>query len=183
MGGSKKKGGGEGAKGREKARPAVAMSRTDPARERAKEERDRRVDHIVNEMARGEWSGARSTILLAAEWGCSKHAVSEYAREASGIIRRLVAGDPDDVRAEIVAGIERLRLIATEATKFELVGFQQYEERRAPNVDAALRAYELRAKVLGLLVQNVKVTEEIAKLPDDELRRQYDEMKARIAKS
>lgn len=162
-------------------KPVIALARTDPARARLQGEKEQRVDHIVSLMARGDWAGTRTTLELAEQWGCTRFAVAEYAATAGAVMRRLVMGDPESIRQEILAGIERLRLIATETTKFERVGPTEYIERRAPNVEAALRAYELRAKMLGLIVQNVKVSEEIAKLPDDELRRQYEAMRKRVA--
>jgi hypothetical protein len=133
------------------------------------------VDHIVELMARGEWEGTRTTLALAAEWGISRGAVSDYAREASGIIRRLIEGDPADIKAEILAGIERVRLIALELVKTERVGKDEYAQVRAPNVSAALQAYELKAKLLGLFPKgeidlNVKQTEDdLGDLSEEEL--------------
>jgi len=153
-----------------------ALAPIDSDRVRAREERDARVDHIVELMARGEWEGTRTTLALAGEWEVSRGAVSDYAREASGIIRRLIEGDPEDIKAEILAGIERVRLIALELTKTERVGKDEYASVRTPNVAAALQAYELKAKLLGLFPKgeldlNVRKGDEqdLSGLTDEEL--------------
>lgn len=157
----------------ERTKPSIALSRTDPARAQARDLRDQRVDRVVHLMAMGWWAGARSTRTLAEEWNISMHAVSEYAREASGIIRRLVEGDPGDVKAEILAGIAHLRELALAQTKFERTGPDTYEERRTPNVGAALQAYELRARLLGLFpTEKIQVTvdaPDLSALSEDEL--------------
>jgi hypothetical protein len=157
----------------EQRKPEIALARTDPARAQARDLRDQRVDHVVHLMAMGWWAGARSTRTLAEEWGISMHAVSEYAREASGIIRRLVDGDPNDVKAEILAGIAHIRELALAQTKFERTGPDSFEERHTPNVSAALQAYELRARLLGLFPrEEIQVTvdaPDLSDLSEDEL--------------
>ena len=149
------------------SRRALVPAQTDPARARAL--RDERVDHIVSLMANGWWEGARSSIKLAAEWGVTKHAVGEYAREASGIVRRLIEGDPGDIKAEILAGLEHIRVLALAAVKIEKVGRDDYEERRAPDLGSALRAYELRAKMLGIMIEKHEISGELHGLSEAEL--------------
>jgi hypothetical protein len=160
---------------RRRVRQAVvtAIARTDPAREQAKRQSDERIDHVTHMMAMGEWSGARSTRELAETWGVSMHCVSEYARVASAIIRRVTKGDPEDVRAEVIAGIERLRLIATEHSRRDVRG-----------VTAALSAYDLRAKLLGLFpAQKIELVTPDAwnALSLEEKRERLTKAKVRIA--
>jgi hypothetical protein len=143
--------------------------------------RDGRVDKIVGLMSRGKWNGAASHRDLAQQWRVSVHAVAEYAREASGIVRRVIQDDPESIRAEILAGIEHVRVVAMRLVKPMMVGYREYEDRPMPDVGAALRAYELRAKMLGLMVDEVHVTETPARAasPDEE-RAELARLKADI---
>jgi hypothetical protein len=103
-------------------------------------ERDRRVDRVVDLMTRGEWQGARSARELAGEWDVHMHTVHDYAREASGIIRRSLEGDAEDLRAQLLAGLDELTRKATSAGEYR----------------AAIAGFELRAKVLGLVERRTK---------------------------
>jgi hypothetical protein len=139
-----------------KNRPADETSRA-----RARAERDERVDIIVGHMATGTWGGLRSARDLSLQWGVSIHAVNEYAREASGIVRSVVSGDPETIRSAILAGIENVERTALTLVKHVQTGHRQYEPVVAPDCAAALRGYELRLKTLGLIVDKheVKVAE------------------------
>lgn len=134
---------------------------------RARMERDERVDVVVKLMAEGEWRGLRSTKELATMWGVHIDTVSDYAREASSIVRRVVQGDPETVKTAILAGIEHVGQLALRTVKVERVGRDEYEERAAPSLEAALRANELRLKALGLMPEHHKV--EFVEPSDDEM--------------
>lgn len=134
----------------------------------ARQLREQRVDKIVGLMSHGKWNGAASHRDLGAQWGVSMHAVAEYAREASGIVRRVVEGNAGDIRAEIFAGLERIRVVAMKLVKPMRVGPDIYEDRVVPDLPSAIRAYELRAKMLGLMIDRVEVSQEIAGLSREE---------------
>ena len=127
----------------------MGVDLSDPAR--AREIREQRVDHIVGLMSRGQWRAAASHRELSREWDISIGAVQDYAREASGIIRHLVSDDADNVRAQIIACVEQIRYDALNATKSTIGG----DEYNAPDLNAALKAVELHAKLLGLITQKV----------------------------
>jgi hypothetical protein len=107
--------------------------------ERARAQRDQRVDIVLDRMTAGEWQGTRTARELAASWECSLGAVQDYAREASGIIRKVIEGDAADLRAQLLTGLADLKRRALEAC----------------DLKAALGAFELEAKVLGLITQKV----------------------------
>jgi len=127
----------------------AARQAGDPAHARAV--KDQRVDHIVRLMAHGEWHGAGSHHELSDAWGVSIAAVQEYARIASGIIRVVVEGNPDEVRAEIIAGIEAIKAQA----------IKQRELR------TALQAVDLKARMLGLITNKVEARVEAAQKLSD----------------
>lgn len=119
-------------------------------RARARELRATRVDHIISIMSRGQWQGLRSHRALAKKWEASVHSVADYAREANSIIRHAVSGDIEVIRTEILTGIHRVRDVAMKLTRPMLVAKEVYDFVSTPDVGAALRSYELQAKMLGL---------------------------------
>lgn len=150
----------------------VAPPKAGAASARARAARDKRVDKVIGLMARGEWSGLRSSRDLAQQWGCHIDTVADYAREASTVVRRIVNGDPETIKATILAGIEHIGRVALKTTRIERVGKDEYEERPAPSLDSALRAAELRMKALGLMApEKLDVTTRTATdlAPADEL--------------
>lgn len=60
---------------------------------------------VAREMSRGEWRTERAAVL-AAEWGVSESAVRQVAAAASKIVR-LLAGDGDEIRANLLLWLER----------------------------------------------------------------------------
>lgn len=133
--------------GNSSEQPAETALASDPARAR-----EERVDHIVGLMARGEWRAAASHRDLAVLWGVSVGSVQDYAREASGILRHLVEGDVEGIRAAVVASVERIRVDA-------LANTRTWKGKQYPSPDyrSALMAVELQAKLLGLIVNKADV--------------------------
>jgi hypothetical protein len=130
------------------------VSGPDSDRARAKIEREVRVDRVLSLMSRGAWFGVRTTRELATEWSCSQGAVNDYAREASGIIRHVLSDDVEELRAQLLLGAEDIRRRAL-------------RKSGGSDLRSALGALELRAKVLGLVVQRIdaKVTTSAPRTP------------------
>ncbi len=127
----------------------------DPERARARIER---VDEVLGMLTRG----ARSTRVCAEksrEWGVGLHTVQEYVREASTVLKYVVLGDPEDIRAQIVAGIEDIRRRCREKTRsFVLRRGEESELVEVPDPDlkTALASYEAVAKACGIVVTKVQ---------------------------
>jgi hypothetical protein len=132
----------------------------------AKTETEQRVDRIMDMMTTGTWVPGRSHRALAAEWSLTITTVERLAAEASRILRRVSRGDEDEIRTRMCAGIEAIRVRAELKTKArtrrvtDARGRVRYEEITVPDPDyqTALKAYELQAKLLGLLRPDVDVT-------------------------
>jgi hypothetical protein len=150
------------------------------AREAARALRDTRVTHIADLMTKFQWHGLRTHRKLAAKWECSVGAVADYAREASGIIRRAVSGDLDVIRTEILTGIHRVRDVALKLTKPMLVAKDTYDFVNTPDVNAALRSYELQAKMLGLFPAEPSVERAPDTMTPEEHRAELAKLKAEI---
>lgn len=119
------------------------------------------MDHVADLMLSGKWRGTKTHRELAAKWEISTGAVADYAREASSVIRRAVAGDGgEEIRAQILAGVEHVRRVAMGLKKPMLVAKDHYELVNTPDVKAALQSYEIHARILGLEAPTkVEVTE------------------------
>lgn len=149
--------------------PAKRKKRKRPAPERdrtRKSETELRVDRIIDMMTSGTWVAGRSHKALGQEWNLTITTVERLAAEASRVLRRVTRADEDAVRTRMVAGIEAIRLRAEIKTKArtrrvsDAQGQVRYEEIQVPDPDyqTALKAYELQAKLLGLLRPDVDVT-------------------------
>lgn len=111
---------------------------------RAKATREARVDVIVRRMSEGRWYAGRSHRSLAAAWGVTLSAVEDYAREAGAVLRYLVAQNPDDARAILVAGVEAVKRSAVAGPR--------------PDHKAAIAALSLQAQLLGVTKPNGAAT-------------------------
>jgi hypothetical protein len=153
-------------------------TRSDPVRARAKQLRDTRVDHVADLMLSGAWRGTKTHRELAAKWEISVGAVADYAREASGVIRRAVSGSGgEEIRSQILAGVEHVRRVAMRLKKPFKMGRDDYQLLPAPDVKAALMSYDLSAKLLGVTAQMMP---DWANLSEDEKWAKIDEAQARI---
>lgn len=130
-------------------RPVVS-SKIDPgtpARARASEEekaeaqraRDVIIRGIMTEMCEGRWQTGKSHRALADVHNVELSTVRGWAAEAALVLRQC-RGNPEDIRDEILAGIENCHRFALAEN----------------DVRSALSALELRTKVLGLLVTKVQ---------------------------
>jgi hypothetical protein len=108
-------------------------------RDAARKLRDERVDHVVHLMGTGTFGGTFTIRQLAQDWELSAEVVGDYAREASGIVRRLAEGRGDDIKAVILSSVESIRLMALEYGKTDVRGLK-----------VALDAHDLRLRALGL---------------------------------
>lgn len=136
----------------------------------AKVIRAARVDHVVDLMTSGQWASARSIRALTTEWQVSIGAVQDYAREASGIIRHSLAGHEDEIRSQIIAGIDHVRETAMKLQKAVVVG-KEVQLFDAPNCGAALAAYELQLRALGLITLKVEARDVTKMTKDEQLAR------------
>lgn len=122
--------------------------------------REARIDEILKLMASGQWS-TKLKIARAQLWACSVDCVNDYASTASSIIRRAVGEKKEEIRAEIVAGIEQIhadalalgelkialdallgkaKVLGLMATTVEHKGLPDPEKMTAVQIDAAIRA-------------------------------------------
>lgn len=121
--------------------------------------RNERVDHCLELISRGEWSGLRTQRALSRQWGCSLDAMASYAREAFNTSRRLaMLATPEqreEMRCAIIASSERIRDDAHAAGEYA----------------DALRANELLSKLYNLLGPDVQVNVAVqaAALTDEQL--------------
>jgi hypothetical protein len=130
-------------------------------RETLTKTRDTRVDHVLGMMIAGTWDGMRSHLSLAAMWSCSRDAVSEYAREAYGISRKLLLLAPEqreEARAHYAATLRRNAELAQEAGDYSAVN----------------RSIELQMRLTGVIEPDVAVNVlvQAQQLTDTELRAQ-----------
>lgn len=151
------------------------------ARESARALRDTRVTHCIALMTKFQWQGIRTHRQLAKKWECSVGAVADYAREASGAIKRAVSGDLETIRTEILLGIHSVRDVAMKLTKPMLVAKETYEFVSTPDVGAVLRSYELQAKMLGLFPSEPSIERAPDTMTPDEHRAELAKLREEIA--
>lgn len=131
------------------------------SKELATKRRSARVDHVLGMMVAGTWDGMRSHAALATTWSCSREAVSEYAREAYGISRKLLLLAPEqreEARAHYAATLRRNAELAQEAGDYSAVN----------------RSIELQMRLTGVIEPDVAINVNVAaqQLTDTELRAQ-----------
>lgn len=153
----------------------------DADRARARQLRDERVDEIIRLMSRGEWQGERSHAALAEQWELSPHTVTDYAREASSIIRRIVDGDKREVLAEILAGVRYTRQLALGKVRVAVSKGGDVHEYADPDVRSAIAADELTLKALGLLTVKVQDVSPLEGLSPAELEQRRQDVLRRLA--
>jgi len=143
-----------------------APSKAARAAQAKKTETEGRIDRILDLMTSGTWIAGRSHRQLAVEWGITVTTVERLAAEASRVLRRFTRGERELIKARMIAGIEAIRLRAEmrQRVRYRKVkasdGSTELQEVRDPDPDftAALRAYELQARMLGLLQNELAIT-------------------------
>lgn len=88
--------------GAKKAQPAA-----DPTGQRARPDKDQRVNEIAAMMASGRWVTGVTALELAERWGVPFKTLEADAAEASRRIRAELSGN-DDLRARLVATLETI---------------------------------------------------------------------------
>ena len=101
---------------------------------------EERVAYIADLMRRGRWVKRETQRELSAAWGVAVETVQGYSAEASRSLR-VDPEERDALRAELATYAARLRRIATRE-RSEVTGLR--------NVEAALKAIELHARLVGL---------------------------------
>lgn len=102
-------------------------------------------------MARGEFFGAKTTAELAAEWGISMTMAHEYVAAARDVLRFATQESRESIVAEVLAGIDAIRSLATNKTKVWVTKAGERIEVPDPDCKAALQAIELRCRLIRLL--------------------------------
>lgn len=130
---------------------------------RTREDADKGVAEIVDLMTRGLWVSGPSHVEIAEKHGVSPATVKGWATSASRVIRAVMDADKDELRARMRAMLETVvhkamttRDVFTTGTNEK--GCMVAEFRDAPNLNAAVSAIELQAKLLGLITNKHDVT-------------------------
>ncbi len=100
-----------------KPRTAKEKARHQRVKAATKAEVQRRIGVIADMMSGFTWQTRVSHRKLSEEWGCSYNTIEQYAAEASRLVLRSV-GDPEQIRGRVLAGMDRLSIVA--AVKGEL---------------------------------------------------------------
>lgn len=102
---------------------------------------EERVTYIADRlMRRGRWVKHKTQMELAAAWVLDPATIRGYSAEASRSLR-LDPDERDALRAELAAHAARLRRMATRE-RSKVTGLR--------NIEAALKAIELHARLVGL---------------------------------
>lgn len=124
-----------------------------PARADSPPDLDGVYREIQGMMARCEWVTGVSHHEFAKRYRVSPETVKRWSSEASRHLRLLASEDPDEIRAEIVAGIQHVRTVALgKIRKFSNV-HGDVIEYPDPDCRTALSTFELLAKAYGVLVE------------------------------
>jgi hypothetical protein len=149
------------------ASPGERLLPTDDldGRARATEQKNARIDHIVDLMCDGRWN-TKSYRALATEWGCSVDAVRDYANSASAVVRRVVHGSEEELRTRLVAWMESIGERARTRTRTVVTKDGQVFEVPDADLHTELEAADKIGKTLGLHVTKVQAVPGDG-LPDD----------------
>lgn len=132
---------------------------------------DERVGEIITRMSNGTWVPGRSHRELSALWGISEGRVRDLASQASRIIM-MSQGSREDAEAALYAGVAGLRERALSHSR--------------PDFRTALGAYELIARLQGLIVQKheakVQEVDSFDVLPPEELASKLEAEAAALRK-
>lgn len=132
----------------------MARKREADAVPRTRVDADAGVRRCMELMTSGKWVSGKSHAEVAAEHGVEPVTVKAWATSASRVIRRLAEEDLPEIRARILAGLERAVAMAFERQGMSLKG-EPYDN---PDVRGAVAALEVQAKILGLITQKHEVT-------------------------
>lgn len=139
-----------------------------PAPRATREEKDERIDEIIDMMTNGLWITGKSHIELAKKWNVSSQTVYNYAIDASRIIVRLSKSDfsEEEQKDLLMSGLDGLRARALSSNG-------------RPDLRTALKTYELTARLKGFLSNKhevkVEEIEELDNLPPEELAQLLEE--------
>lgn len=137
------------------------------AKKRTRVDADAGVRHCMMLMAEGMWRTKRHRAEVAALFGVSPATVKTWATTASRVLRLSQEPDMEKVRARSLAS---LQVIVTKALA-------------AGELRAGVSALELRAKLLGLIVQKHDVTHrpKVAHLSREEHLQALEQLRTEIA--
>jgi len=133
-------------------------------------------------MVAGKWVSGRSHEEIAKRHGVSPATVKDWATSASRVIRQLMEGDKDDLRARMLATLETVveKAMSTRDTFTTGVGREMVSEfYDAPDLRAAVGAIDTSAKLLGLNAKTeLEVTlraKQLEELPPDAMLAQVED--------
>jgi uncharacterized protein YjcR len=145
----------------------------------------------VKLMADGLWVTGVSNVAIAEKHGVSVATVKAWATNASRIIRALHEGDMEEIRARSLSTLETIVATAMRTKKAVQVYRRTKSGKQSmatefmdePSLSAAVAALELRAKLLGLIVQKHDVTTrpKVAHLSREEHLAELEKLEAEIA--
>lgn len=143
------------------------MSKADPKQADSQEQTEKRLDlrararagvaECLRRMTMQVWRTGKSHQEVADMFGVQYDTVTGWASTASQIILHSI-GNGEDVRARLLAGLERINEMALDCDE--------------PDLRAAVAAISEQAKLLSLITTNVRVLEpevDIGKLKPEEL--------------
>jgi hypothetical protein len=123
-------------------------------------DRELKVQRIVQLMTKGLWTPGMSE-ELGREWKQAPSTVRDISAEASRFIRQIVAVEPDQVIAPMLAALDDIRMRARARQRTQLrkvrtvrdgtttVTFEPFHTAD-PDFDAELRSMDMAARLLGL---------------------------------
>lgn len=135
---------------------------------------DQRVSEIINLMTSGMWVPGKCHRELGAKWGITPATVSRLASQASRFIVMMSQGqDKEELQGMMLAGIAGIRAQALSHSR--------------PDFRTALSAYELAAKIQGLIINKheakVQEVDSLDDLPPDELASKLEAEAAALRKA
>lgn len=104
-------------------------------------------------MVEGRWVSGASHRFIAEKHGVAPATVKDWATSASRALRLIVAVDPDEMRARLIATLETVVSKAM-ARQSATMGGELYDN---PDLKSAVSAIAEQAKLLGLVVQKHEV--------------------------
>ena len=124
-----------GKAGKQKAGAAKQVTRPRANPKASTAEVKRRVAHIADMMSEFRWITRKSARDLSAEWHVAISTVEGYATEASRAVLTSL-GDPEQIRARVFAGMDRLTTVAAAKGEFRTAMHGLSEIARLAGLDA-----------------------------------------------
>lgn len=131
-------------------------------RARVREDADAGVRHCLEMMVAGQWISGQSHAEVGKRYAVSPRTVEAWATSASRVLRLTIEGDVEDIRARMLATVD---VILARSMGLTVDNGDGSATGYGYSAKDALSAIDVKAKLLGLMVQKheVAVTDEEAK--------------------